>query len=82
MSLLPYVNADTRKDELNRQFRIKFPRIRKAITLSKIRRLKKDMVKVFLKGPTMLEGFITAMEELEPKEDDKNMDEDDETNAK
>lgn len=37
------------KDELNRQFRLKFPRIRKAITFSKIRRLKQDLVRIFLK---------------------------------
>ena len=46
--MLPYVNADLMADQLNRQFRLKFPMIRKAITLSKIRRLKKDMVKYFL----------------------------------
>jgi hypothetical protein len=83
MSLLPYVNADTRKDELNRQFRIKFPRIRKAITLSKIRRLKKDMVKIFLNDPTMLEGFTAYMDELEPKmtKDEKEViDEEEEVN--
>ena len=55
MSLLPYVNADSRKDELNRQFRINFPRIRKAITLSKLRRLKMDMVKIFITNPTIIE---------------------------
>lgn len=57
MSLLPYVNADSRKDELNRQFRINFPRIRKAMTLSKIRRLKKDMVRIFIQNPTLLDEF-------------------------
>lgn len=35
-------------DELNRQFRNKFPKIRKDITLSKIRRLKNDMVQIFI----------------------------------
>ena len=80
MSLIPYVNADTRKDELNRQFRMKFPRIRKAITLSKIRRLKKDMVKIFLNDPTMLEEFTAAMEENKPLEDENSQDNDDEAN--
>ena len=51
-----------------------FPRIRKAITLSKIRRLKKDMVKIFLNEPTMLEGYTAVMEENEPieKEEENN----------
>ena len=82
MSLLPYVNADTRKDELNRQFRMKFPRIRKAITLSKIRRLKKDMVKIFLHEPTMLEGFNAVMEENKPqKREEDSQDEDSEADG-
>ena len=72
MSLIPYVNADTRKDELNRQFRIQFPRIRKTITLSKIRRLKFDMVKIFLKEPTMNEEFLAEMEAME-EHNRKNM---------
>ena len=77
--MLPYVNADTRKDELNRQFRNEFPKIRWAITLSKIRRLKKDMVQIFLKEPTMLKGFTEAVEEI----DDPNESEDDDsTNQK
>jgi hypothetical protein len=48
MSMLPYVSQEQRKPELNRQFRNNFPKIRKAITFSKIRRLKKNMVKIFL----------------------------------
>jgi hypothetical protein len=62
MSLLPYVNADSRKDELNRQFRTNFPRIRMAITLSKIRRLKKDMVQVFLLDPLYTDSLIEMLE--------------------
>lgn len=58
---------------------MKFPRIRKAITLSKIRRLKKDMVKIFLHEPTMLEGYTAVMDENEPIEkEEENHGEDDE----
>jgi hypothetical protein len=72
MSLLPYVNADTRKDELNREFRKQFPHIRKTITLSKIRRLKFDMVQIFLREPTMNEDFLAEIEAME-EENRKNM---------
>ena len=48
MSLLPYVNKEDDMDDQNRQFRIQFPKIRKVITFTKIRRLKNDMVKCFL----------------------------------
>ena len=50
MSILPFVSVDQKMNELNRQFRNDFPRIRKAITFSKIRTLKQRMVRIFL-GP-------------------------------
>jgi hypothetical protein len=65
MSLLPYVNKTKRKDEENRQFRYNFQHVRKAITLSKLRRLKYDMVEFFIKKPTMTKEYFDAMYQQE-----------------
>ena len=67
MSFIPYVNADMRKDELNRQQRKKFPRLKKVITFSKIRRLKNDMVAIFLQSPTIFDGFEKIAADYEKK---------------
>lgn len=64
MSLLPYLSEEQRKPELNRQFRMMFPKIRKAITFSKIRRLKKDMVKIFLQEAKSYLEFVDPMDRL------------------
>jgi hypothetical protein len=48
MSILPFVNPQRKKDELNRQFQKSHPKISKKITLSQIRTLKMKLIEIFL----------------------------------
>lgn len=46
--MLPFVNPQRKKDELNRMFQKTHPKISKNISLSKIRKLKLKLIEIFL----------------------------------
>eukprot|EP00347_Sterkiella_histriomuscorum_P010963 403374268 len=48
MAMLPFVNPQRKKDELNRMFQKTHPKISKNLSLSKIRKLKLNMIEMFL----------------------------------
>ena len=50
MSILPFVNPQRKKEEMNRVFQKEHPNISKSISLSKIRRIKPDMIHIFLQA--------------------------------
>ena len=49
MSILPFVNPQRKKEELNRMFQKQHPKISRNISLSQIRALKLKLIEVFVK---------------------------------
>lgn len=50
MSILPFVNPQKKKDDINTMFQKTHPKISKKLSLSKIRKLKIRLVEVFLEN--------------------------------
>ena len=48
MSILPFVNPQKKKDDLNTMFQKRHPKISRKISLSKIRKLKLRLIEIFL----------------------------------
>lgn len=48
MSMLPFVNPQRKKDELNRMFQKGHPKISKNLSLSKIRSIKLKLIEIFI----------------------------------
>jgi len=61
MSMIPFVQSEIMKDELNRVFQKTYPKISKSISLSKIRRLKQDLVNLFLKSDNPVTDLTTSL---------------------